>query len=339
MFCLRPIRENDLPGLVALARSIDGSLTTLPPNEDFLRDRIENARLAFRAGIRKPQGEFYLFVLEDTATGNLVGTSGLASRVGGFDPFYSYEIRQERFTHAPLGIAKDLAVLHLKQEHSGPSEICSLFLRADSRRSGAGRLLSFGRFLFMAAFRERFDATVIAELRGYTDQQGRSPFWEAVGRHFFEHDFYAADNRSGLGNKQFIADLIPRHPLYAALLPPAVQAIIGRVHHDTEPALAMLRQEGFQATNEVDIFDAGPQLRAATAEVRTIKAARRSVVEAIVPELAAGAPRLLANGALDFRACLGLITETGAGVVLAQAAAAVLQVKPGDAVWHVPLKP
>ena len=258
MFCFRAIRIDDLPGLYALARTIDGSLTTLPLNEEFLHDRIEIAGLAFRPGVKKPNGEFYLFVLEDTDTHEIVGTAGIASRVGGFDPFYSYEIRQERFTHSPLNIAKDLAALHLKREHSGPTEICSLFLRPDCRRDGAGRLLSLARFLFMAAFPGRFDPTVIAELRGYIDQQGRSPFWESVGRQFFEHDFYTADRHCGLGNKEFIADLVPRHPIYVALLPPPVQSVIGRVHSDSEPAHAMLRGEGFAPTSEVDIFDAGP---------------------------------------------------------------------------------
>lgn len=338
MHCLRPIRENDLPRLVALARTIDGSLTTLPPNEEFLRDRIEAACLAFRPGVKKPNGEFYLFVLEDTATGALVGTSGIASRVGGFDPFYSYEIRQERFAHAPLQIEKELDVLHLKREHRGPSEICSLFLRADCRRGGTGRLLSLGRFLFMKAFPERFDATVIAELRGYVDQEGRSPFWEAVGRQFFGHDFYTADNRCGLGNKEFIADLIPRHPLYVSLLPPPVQAAIGRVHRDTEPALAMLIGEGFAPTAEVDIFDAGPQLRADVAQVRTVQQARPAVVRGIAGGLT-GPPCLLANGALAYRAVLGAMAPTDAGVILTPETAEALQTGIGETIWHAPPKP
>lgn len=339
MLCLRSIRDSDLPLLVALTRTIDGSLTTLPPNEEFLRERIESARHSFRPGIKQPNGEFYLFVLEDTATGELVGTSGISSRVGGFDPFYSYEIQRERFAHAPLEIEKEMPVLHLKREHRGPSEICSLFLRADRRRGGAGPLLSLGRFLFMAAFPARFDGTVIAEMRGYVDQQGRSPFWEAVGRHFYEHDFYTADNRCGLGHKQFIADLVPRHPLYLELLPPAVQAVIGRVHHDTEAAMAMLRREGFAPTNEVDIFDAGPQLRAATSAVRAIRDARPVLVREIVAEIPDSTHRLLATGSLDFRACLGAVTGQDEGLVLSTQSAELLQVKAGDTVWHVALKP
>ncbi|MEO6246702.1 MAG: arginine N-succinyltransferase [Opitutaceae bacterium] len=339
MLVLRPIRENDLPGLVALARATGGGLTTLPPDETFLAERIDESLRAFRPRVRKPCGEYYLFVLEDTAAGEIVGTSGLASRVGGFEPFYSYEIHTERYAHRPLRIEKEIATLHLKESHRGPSEACSLFLRADRRRDGNGRLLSLARFLFIAAFRRRFTETIIAELRGYIDQTGRSPFWEAVGRPFFEFDFYRADVLSGLGEKEFIADLMPDHPIYVPLLPSEVQAVIGRVHHDTEPALALLRAECFSATNEIDIFDAGPLVRAEVAALRTIRQAQTAPVREIVEASGDDArTHLLCNGALDFRACVGAIAPRADGVALTQPLAAALQLRVGDALTFSPLK-
>ena len=339
MHVLRPIAEDDLPGLVALAHSTGGGLTTLPADESFLRDRIDDSLRAFSPRIKKPGGEYYLFVLEDTATGELVGTSGIAARVGGFDPFYSYEIRTERYAHAPLKIEKQIPVLHLKETHRGPSELCSLFLRADARRGGLGRLLSLARFLFIGAHPRRFDETIIAELRGYIDQQGKSPFWEAVGRHFFEGDFYAADFLSGLGNKEFIADLMPDHPIYAILLPPEVQAAIGKVHHDTEPARALLAAEGFSATNEVDIFDAGPQVRATVKNIRTLRVARTATVSSITADAPTASTHLLATPALDFRACLGSVSENSdATLALAAPLATALRLKVGDKLTYSPLR-
>ncbi len=339
MHVLRPIRESDLSRLVALAKSTGGGLTTLPPEEEFLAERIDASLRAFSPRVKKPGGESYLFALEDSDTGEVVGVSGIASRVGGFEPWYSYEIRAERFTHKPLKVDKDIAVLHLKSDHRGPSEICSLFLRADRRRGGAGRLLSLGRFLFVGAFSKRFTEEIIAEMRGYIDQTGKSPFWEAVGRHFFEFDYYAADVLSGLGEKEFIADLMPRHPLYIPLLAPEVQAVIGRVHHDTEAALALLLREGFTRTNEVDIFDAGPLVRAATAGIRTIRQARTARIRSAAAPATAGVELLLANGALDFRACIGDVTEHDDGSVsLSRDYAAALNVEAGDKLWFAPLK-
>lgn len=339
MLLFRPIRESDLPGLVSLAQSIAGGLTTLPANEEFLRDRIADSLRAFATRVKKPGGEFYLFVLEDTVTGDLVGTSGLAARVGGYEPFYSYEIRQERYEHAPLKIEKHIAVLHLKEVHRGPTEICSLYLRPDYRRAGIGRLLSLARFLFVGAFPTRFDDTVVAELRGRLDEQGQSPFWEAVGRQFFAFDFYAADFLSGLGEKGFIADLMPEHPIYVPLLPPAAQAVIGQVHTSTEPALNLLLAEGFVRTPEVDIFDAGPQLRAATKEIRTIRSMRSGRVKAVDLSPGAGPTQLLARTTPDFAACLGSVLEAGDGnLTIDSAAAAALNLAPGDRAICAPLR-
>lgn len=339
MLLLRPIRESDLPGLVALAAATGGGLTTLPPDAEFLGDRIHESLRAFNPRVRKPGGECYLFALEDTATGELAGVSGIVSQVGGFEPWYSYEIHRERFTHRPLKIDREVPVLHLKQEHRGPSEVCSLFLRPERRRAGTGRLLSLSRFLFMGTFPRRFTEEVIAELRGYIDQTGRSPFWEAVGRHFFPIDFYAADVLSGLGEKDFIANLMPRHPLYLSLLGPEVEAAVGRVHHDSEPARALLLAEGFAQVDEVDIFDAGPLLRAPVARLRTIRAMRIAPVRAKVATLKTEPVCLLANGRLDFRACLGAVTEHDDGSVsLAAECASALGLGPGDPLTWSPLK-
>lgn len=339
MYLLRPIRESDLPRLVALASSITGGLTTLPANEESLRDRIEASLRAFSARVKKPGGEYYLFVLEDTATGEIVGTSGLAAAIGGYEPFYSYEIHAERHAHAPLKIEKTVDVLHLKAVHHGPSEICSLFLHPDHRRAGAGRLLSLARFLFVGAFPGRFADTLIAELRGRIDDAGKSPFWEAVGRPFFNFDFYAADFLSGLGDKSFIADLMPRHPIYLPLLPPDVQAVIGRVHVNTEPALSLLLGEGFARTSEVDIFDAGPLLRARTEDIRTVRTRLTARLSPIPAPLDPTQSWLLARSSLDFRACLGdLVQQPDGTVSLSPGTAAALALLPGDTFTCAPVR-
>jgi arginine N-succinyltransferase len=340
MLVLRPIRESDLSGLVALARATGGGLTTLPPDEAFLGDRIDDSLRAFRPRVRQPGGEYYLFALEDTRSEELIGVSGIASRVGGYEPWYSYAIQVEQHVHAPLGISRQIPVLHLKKEHRGPSEVCSLFLRPDRRHGDAGRLLSLGRFLFMGAHRARFTPLVIAELRGYIDQTGHSPFWEAVGRHFFEFDFYRADVLCGLGEKAFIADLMPRHPIYVPLLSPEVQAVIGRVHHDTEPARAILLAQGFEQLQEVDIFDAGPLLRGKLEDLKVVRQSRTAVVRSAAAVIPVTAPSLLvSNAGLDFRAGLGRVhVHEDGSVSLAREMAEALSVEAGEKVALAPLK-
>ncbi|MCY1176743.1 Arginine N-succinyltransferase subunit beta [compost metagenome] len=46
--------------------------------------------------------------------------------------------------------------------------------------------------------------------------------------------------------------------------------MIGRVHTDTEPALNMLKSEGFSYQGYVDIFDAGPAVECETSKIRAV---------------------------------------------------------------------
>lgn len=304
-FLFRPVRESDLPQLESLVRSIAGGMTTLPEHPVHLENRIHDSLRAFDPRIRKPGGEVYLFVLEDLEKGRIVGTSGIISRVGGFDPFYTYKVKNYLQQYEPLNIHNTLQTLELIRNHKGPSEICSLFLHPDYRRSGTGKLLSLSRFLFMKAFPERFDEAVIAELRGYIDEEGLSPFWEAVGKNFFWKDYYEADVLSGIGEKDFIEALMPDHPIYVNLLPQSARDVIGKVHPQTEPAKAILLKEGFGETDEVDIFDAGPIVKASRQDLRTWRQSGRT--EVVVGKTAAsgGRPALLAGVSLDFRATMG----------------------------------
>ena len=336
---LRQIADSDLEGLKKLAASHSGGITSLPNEETFLEDRIHESIRSFDPTIKKPGSEVYLFVLEDIEAKELAGTSSILARIGGFEPFYSYEIRPERIHHEPLGIDKEIELLHLKMDHKGPSEIGSLLLNHDYRKSGLGRLLSLSRFLFVATFPERFDEQIIAELRGYIDEDGRSPFWETVGQPFFEHDFYTADALSGLGNKEFIHDLMPKYPIYVDLLPPQVQSVIGRVHRNSGPALNLLYEEGFVRTNEVDIFDAGPLVSVAVRNIRTIRECRQSEIGSLLGGVEESSECIVANPVLDFRASYGVVEERDDGSVgIAEELAALLKLRQGDTLTYVPTR-
>ena len=335
-FVLRPVEEKDLSGLKGVAASITDGMTSLPAEESALEDLVHHSQRSFDYRIKKAGGDHYLFVLEECGTGEIAGTSGIIARVGGFDPFYTYEVRKERFSHPPLGIDREMEVLHLKLDHKGPSEVGSLCLKPTFRRAGLGQLLSLARFLFMAAFPKRFDDRVIAELRGFTDEQGLSPFWESIGRHFFSQTFAEADFLSGIGQKDFIRDLMPKYPIYAALLPLAAQAVIGKVHRDAEPALRILLNQGFRRSNEVDIFDGGPLVIAHRAEIKTIREATTAQV-AEVRALGNPVVCLIGHAALDFRACLAEVEHLdAANIAIEPRTAERLRVKIGSRVIFIP---
>ncbi len=107
-------------------------------------------------------------------------------------------------------------------------------------------------------------------MRGYSDENGVSPFWEGLGKHFFSLDFTTADQLSSIG-KAFIAELMPKYPIYAQLLPTCAQEVIGKTHKNTVPARKLLEREGMRFGGYVDIFDAGPTLEANVKDIRAIK--------------------------------------------------------------------
>ena len=265
---VRPVTSADLPALFDLARSTGTGLTTLPANEQRLQHRVNWAEKAFRGEAERADAD-YLFVLEND-DGKVVGISAVAGAVGLREPWYNYRVGLTVSASQELGIHREIPTLFLANDLTGQSELCSLFLHADHRAGLNGRLLSKARFLFIAEFRELFGDKVIAEMRGMSDAAGRSPFWESLGRHFFKMEFSQADYLTGVGNKAFIAELMPKFPLYSCFLSEDAREVIGRVHPDTEPALAMLKAEGFSYQGYVDIFDAGPAIEVPTEKIRAI---------------------------------------------------------------------
>lgn len=336
----RPVREDDLDALYQLAHNAPDPITTLPPDRDYLSERIHSSLRSFYPVIKAPGQESYLFVIESLSTGTLLGTSGIFARVGGYEPFYTYEIQESQLHHEPLGITQTLHELHLKLDHDGPSEIGSLYLSPEARGKGLGSLLSLARFLFIAQFPERFGKEIIAELRGVSDEQSRSPFWDAVGQHFFGCDYMTADQHSAKADKSFLHDLMPRHPIYVPLLPQAAQDVIGKVHANTLPALNMLKSQGFYFINEVDIFDAGPAYKAETQKIQAVQQSVTSTLAGALqdPSKATHQHVLLAQANLDFRciSCPIKVQDDGS-LLIPPSAITALSLQNGDPVIYINL--
>jgi arginine N-succinyltransferase len=333
MVVIRPITFADLDQLEALAALTGVGLTTLPKDHDYLSKRIRNSERSFANIPDRPGGESYLFVMEDLATRTVIGTCGIVSKVGGFEPFYSYTIEKSVFHSDVIGVHKEVPILKLHEEHDGPAEIGTLFLHASFRGGGNGRFLQLVRFLFMAEHPEAFEKTIVSELRGVSDEQGHSPFWDAIGAHFFDIDFRRADYLS-IVNKRFIADLMPRHPIYIPLLPKEAQVVIGVPHEQSRPAVKNLEREGFTFANEVDIFDAGPVMQCQTDRIRTVRQSVRARIAETVDDLNSPVHMIASSGA-EFRACQGAVEAMQDGVRLTRECADALKVCVGDTVRFV----
>lgn len=339
MVVIRPARMADLDDIVALAEMASFGLTSLPKDRDLLARRIAQSEYSFQKPWDKPMGEVYIFIMEDSETNKAIGTSCIISKVGGFEPFYAYKLETSVHKSETLNIVKEIPTLHLLAEHSGPCEIGGLFLHPDYRKHGNGRLLSLFRFLFMQEYPQRFETVVIAEMRGVMDENGLSPFWEAVGRHFFDLDYPRADYLSAK-DKRFIAELMPRFPIYVPTLPRAAQEVIAKVHKNTEPALKMLEDEGFVFSGMVDIFEGGPVISCPLEQVRIVKESVKTTLEEIVEEIPESDNFIVLKTNEDFRACIGkVVTTLNQGAAIDRQTAEILEVRCGDELRFGPLKP
>jgi len=343
---VRPARMEDVKGLTELSKKAGRGLTTMPKTAAEMTQRIEHSIAALsRSGPNPPPEdattEIYFLVLEEED--RVIGTAGIFTNLGSERPFYSYRISQITRESPELDIRSDVEILSLVNDYHGYCEIGTLFLDPAWRGGGRGRLLSFSRFMLMAAHPDRFNANVLAEIRGWSDSDERFPFWEAIGQKFFKMGFVEADKRSTIDTR-FIADLMPKHPIYVSLLSEEAQRIIGEPHTLSRTAKELLESQGFRFRNCVDILDAGPSIEAVVREVETVRNAFLATVEINdTPSDATGQKYLVANAALESFGCLetqlsaGVEVKAGDNFTLSNSQAKKLKVESGQQVLVSPL--
>ncbi|GGB19724.1 arginine N-succinyltransferase [Agarivorans gilvus] len=332
MLVIRPIQETDYPALLQMAVSSGIGFTSLPVDEPLLREKLAHSIRSFASDIDHPGDLHYLMVAEDTDSGEVVGTTAIDAAVGLNSPFYTYHLGKVVHASRSLNIYNVVETLTLTNDYTGVTELCTLFLQESHRQGQNGRLLSKCRFLLMAEHPHRFNDSVIAEMRGVSDEQGRSPFWQWLQDNFFSMDFPTADYLTGVGKKEFIAELMPKYPIYVNLLSKEAQAVIGEVHQKTRPALRLLEAEGFCKHGYVDIFDAGPTVECPLQLIESVKQSFK--VSLSIGEPSKDAQQMLLTNARlkDFRACVAQIElhRQQPRAVISQQTANALQVSEGD---------
>lgn len=341
MMFIRPVERDDLAQLMHLAGKTGGGLTSLPADADTLQARIERSLLTWQGGL--PQAEQgYVFVLADSENNQAVGISAIEVAVGLQDPWYNFRVGNQVHASRALNIYNVMPTLTLSNDHTGSSELCTLFLDPDYRRDKNGYLLSKSRFLFMAGSRDKFTTRIVAEMRGVIEGDGYSPFWHSVGQRFFSMAFSEADYLCGTGQKAFIAELMPKHPLYIDYLDADAQRVIGKVHPHTAPARAVLESEGLHYQHYIDIFDGGPTLECNIDDVRAIRESQRRPlrIQAPQPQNSSLTPCLVSNERFDdFRTLLVAADPRAPEVMLTAEQADILRSSPGDMLRIVTLNP
>lgn len=334
-FRLRAARPSDLEPLYEMAKLTGGGFTNLPADRNALSGKLERAAKAFANGADGLVDEQFVLILENAQTGAIRGTCQLMTQVGQRWPFYSYRLNTLTQYSQELDRTVRAELLSLVTDLEGSSEVGGLFLHPNERAGGLGLLLARSRYLFIAMHRARFADRILAELRGIIDERGGSPFWDGVAGRFFGMGFQEADYFNAINGNQFIADLMPKHPVYIAMLDDNARSVIGVPHPTGRAAMRMLENEGFRYQGYVDIFDGGPTMTAQTDEVMSVKDASERPVTGTTLE--AGERAIIATGQLTkFRACYGAreLREDGS-VAIDSRTADILDVGEGDIVWSV----
>jgi arginine N-succinyltransferase len=305
MMVIRPVKWEDKTALLELAQTTGFGFTSLPHDEDRMVHRLERMLATWdKSAPLSDQG--YMFVLEDTEQQKVVGVCGIEVALGLNEPWYAYRLGTLVHASKELDVYTQMPTLFLSNDHTGYSELCTLFLHSDYRHSYNGQLLSKSRLLFIASFQECFAEKIIAEMRGVSDEHGHSPFWESLGRHFFAIDFEKADHLTGIGQKSFIAELMPKHPLYVDFLTEEAREVIAQVHPSTAPARRILESEGMRYEGYVDIFDAGPTLEAYIKDLRVVKESQTRTVKIVGDQSTETHTYLISNTHYeDFRSLIG----------------------------------
>jgi arginine N-succinyltransferase len=329
MFLVRPANLEDAPTLLKLAKMVH--FINLPADPEIIRTKIVRSRKSFAGEPDNPHEREFVFVLEETNTGNVIGTSSVIGCMSwpGWPHTYLQVRRREHYS-TDLQTGQVHVTLQLCTDESGTAEVGGLVIGPSYRghEQRLGMLLSLIRFHFIGRHRDWFSDRIVAEMMGPLTPDSRNLFWESVGRRFINLSFAEADlfcQRS----KEFITSLFPPGEIYISLLPAVARHLIGKVGAETEPARRMLEKLGFEYKGHVDPFDGGPYLEANVNDIELVRNTR-------LVKLAEPAGKFPLTGIVskhrkaNFRGMRTEYAESGDEISLPDDVAAALKVKPGD---------
>jgi arginine N-succinyltransferase len=339
-FVLRGATLDDEKDLCALAHHLN--TVNLPDDPGQVREILDLSVKSFSGAIKDPRRREYVFVIEDLVDQRVIGTSKIIAQLGRRDAPYIFldVITEEKYSQT-IDQHFVHTLLRIGFSYEGPTEIGGLIVLPEARKvpDKVGMMISYVRFLFMAMHRGLFRNEVVAELLPPLETDGTSHLWEALGRHFTHMTYFDAD-RLSKRNKEFIKALFPSTDIYATLLPPDAQQVIGKVGRETRGVEKMLRRIGFQYCNRIDPFDGGPHFRAATDEILLVRKTKRVRVRGVdIPE---GARKCLIAVELKeapFLRCIAApaVIQDPDGAVLDPAAAQFLGLDVGSDAVVLPL--
>lgn len=339
---IRAVLPADVEPLLAVARHLNS--VNLPDDPAVIAETVDTSYRSFTGEIANPKLRQYVFVLVERATREILGTSMILAQLGNKESPYIYVdvLEQEKYS-ATIDKHFHHTMLRTGYSYNGPTEIGGLVLRPEHRRaeSRLGTMISYVRFLFMAAHRDLFQDEVLAELMPPLEPDGTSLLWEALGRRFTGMSYQEAD-RLSKRNKEFVKSLFPEEVIYASVLSEAAQGVIGKTGAQTRGVEKLLRRIGFRYAHRVDPFDGGPHYTARMDEITLVERTRRTRADRPMKAMPGDAKALVAvemHGAPFFRAVLAPYRDEGPrGVAVADDAWDVLELHHGATVLVLPIE-
>jgi arginine N-succinyltransferase len=335
-FLVRSARVSDLNQLFSLAKQF--SLLNLPPDKKILMHKLETSEKSFAGELDKSKAE-YLFVVEDVDQNLIVGCSQIIAKHGSeLVPHFAFQIIKKNHFSEDLGIGFIHQVLRLTLNSDGPSEIGGLLVDRSyrGRPEKLGRIISLIRFIYVSMHVDRFEKRFMCELAPPLTDDGKSVFWESVGRKFTGMSYQEADQVSQ-SHKEFISSLFPKEDIYLNLLDSQARLVVGNVSLETLPAQHMLEKIGFEYLNEVDPFDGGPHYGVDTSQISVVQKTSKYKIKSGIVE---GTSRLCLAGCEKEGEFFGVQCAyeiQGNNLLVSNEVMQSLQLEVGDDVYMFPL--
>jgi arginine N-succinyltransferase len=330
MFIIRQATIDDMGELLKLSRLVHSF--NLPQDKDALAAKIARSRRSFAGQAASEREREFVFVLEDTESRSVIGTSSVYSCISWpGHPHLFFRVRKREHYSDDLGTGQVHVTIQLDTDESGPSEVGGLILAPGYRRhpERLGWMLSMVRFHFMGLHKRDFKQRILAEMMGALTPDSRSSLWDYLGRRFINLSYTEADTFNQR-SKEFITSLFPRTEIYLSLLPPEARRLVGTVGDETQPALRMLERIGFVNRDHVDPFDGGPYLEAQRDEIPVVRSTFARKLVAARPKGRSLHAIVSAHGNQGFKATRSRVMLAGDGVWMPSDAVAVLSAKVGE---------
>ncbi len=336
MFLIRQVTVDDASTLLKLAKMVH--FINLPADPDIIRTKIVRSRRSFAGDAANEREREFVFVIQDTETGNVVGTASIVATVSWpGHPHTFFQVRKREHYSDDLQTGQVHTTLEFGTDETGPSEIGGLILGPSYRghKDKLGMQLSLVRFHFIGLNRRWFADRILAEMMGPLTPDSQNLLWEYLGRRFINLSFTEAD-RFCQRSKEFITSLFPRGEIYLSLLPPEARNLVGRVGSETEPAKRLLERIGFSYEGRIDPFDAGPYLEANVDDISLVNTTKSVTLKGTGTKFSS-VGFVSTHGAAGFRAMRCGFDESADGVSIPAEVADLLGAKPGDSIGLTPL--